>query len=261
MAINKISIVGSGNVAEALGGFLKKAGLNIVEVHSRNQETGTKLAMQLDANFRTNIKELKFHSGLFLLAVPDDVIKNIAGNLPSGIQAKAKIVHCSGSTPSTVLKKACANYGVFYPLQTFSKGRKISGKKIPFCITASNTRLGNSLFKLAKQISSAVQFITDQERKQLHLGAVMVNNFTNHLLSLSANFVEQKGLSFELLVPLIQETVKKALANDPRNSQTGPAKRDDQKTIERHLKLLKTDPKLAALYKQFSENISDYYKA
>ena len=196
---------------------------------------------------------------MFILAVPDDAIKKTAKRLSDKINTQSKIVHCSGTTSSTTLKSVCKNYGVFYPLQTFTKGRKINSRKIPFCITASNDRLGKSLFQLAQKLSNSVQYISDTERSQLHLSAVMVNNFANHLLSLSADFVEKNGLSFDMLGPLIEETVKKAIANHPSKSQTGPAKRGDQKTIEKHLRMLKKDPKLASLYKQFSESIYDYY--
>jgi len=261
MAIKKISIIGSGNVAEALCRFFKKAGLDIHEIHSRNATSGKKLAKSSKSNFQNDIEKLNFHAGLFILAVPDDVIKKTAARLPEKIRDGAKVVHCSGSTLSTVLKKHCKSFGVFYPLQTFTKGRKISARKIPFCITASNDRFGKELFKLAEKLSTSVQFISDKERKQLHLGAVMVNNFTNHLFSLSADFVEKNGLSFDMLGPLIEETVKKGLSNDPRFSQTGPAKRGDKKTIESHLKMLKKQPNLQKLYQQFSKNIFDFYKS
>lgn len=259
MAINKITILGSGNVAEALGSYFLKAGLDTFEVFSRNEKTGKALAGRLKAKFQPDSKKLKIHAGLYLIAVPDNSIKSVANKLDEKLRLKAKLVHTSGATKSTVLKSCCENFGVFYPLQTFTKGRRISSKEFPICITASSSKLEKELYQLGKQLSDNVHVISDAERASLHVAAVVVNNFTNHLLTLGTDYLEKQKLPADLLNPLIKETVNKALKFGPKNSQTGPAKRGDQKSIDAHLRMLKKNPELSKIYQLLSSSIEKYY--
>ncbi len=260
MSIKKVTIIGSGNAAEALGLFFKKIEIEIVQVNSRNSTTGKKLAKKIKATFCDEIKSLNYHNGVFLLAVPDSEIPKVAKSLPDKIKNNSIVVHCSGATPSTVLKRSCKNFGVFYPLQTFTKNRSVNSRDIPFCICASAVGVERKLIRLAKKLSQTALIVSDSERKKLHLSAVFINNFTNHLLTLVYDYTSREKLDFDLLKPLLQETIKKAIQHRPKNAQTGPAKRGDQASIEQHKKLMRKYPALESVYDNMTKSIFDFYK-
>jgi predicted short-subunit dehydrogenase-like oxidoreductase (DUF2520 family) len=155
---------------------------------------------------------------------------------------------------------ATVNTGVFYPLQTFSKTKKVDFKDIPIFIESNNIDTEQVLMLLAKAISNKVSKIGSEERKALHVAAVFASNFTNHMLTLSKNIIEQNSLNFDVLKPLILETINKSLAVGPENAQTGPAKRGDLEILDKHLEFIKDDPALAEIYKVLSQHILDRYQ-
>ncbi len=186
------------------------------------------------------MKEL-MHSDLYLIAVPDKAIDSIAEALP----IEAFVAHCSGGVSLDVLKQKRG--GVFYPLQSFSEGRIIDFSTVTFVLEAKQVKDLTLLQQLANYFGAHHITIDSKQRAQLHLAAVIVNNFTNHLFTEAAALCEQNDLSFDLLKPLIQETVNKLEALSPKAAQTGPAVRNDQETITKHLKSIK-NPKLKEIY-------------
>ena len=192
---------------------------------------------------------------LYIISVSDDAIELVASQLAEfGLKNKL-VVHTSGATPSTILKKYFANYGVFYPLQSFSIDRISNFESIPICIDSS--RKGNRILlkKIAEKISPKVFLINDKERARLHLAAVFVNNFTNHLYRIAYELLEEKQIPFELVTPLLLETANKVISHAPKDMQTGPAKRGDLITINRHLNQLKDHPDFAKIYFLLSQAI------
>ena len=154
-----------------------------------------------------------------------------------------------------IFKNRFENFGVFYPVQTFSKTRNLDFSKIPICIEANSITLENELLELAKILSSSACVIDSEKRKFLHLSAVFASNFSNHMYDIAAEILSQKDISFDLLKPLIDETAQKAIDTGARNAQTGPAVRNDQKIIQNHIEMLKNQPEFEKIYRFVSESI------
>ena len=189
---------------------------------------------------------------MYIIAVSDDAIAQVSENLALDNQL---VVHTSG----TVTLNALANKnrrGVFYPLQTFSKDKAVNFKTIPLCIEAENEKDATTLKLIANAISDAVYDINSEQRKALHVAAVFVNNFVNHLYQMGNEICDANTIPFEILKPLIQETANKIATLSPKNAQTGPAKRNDLKTIAAHEEFLK-DENQAAIYKLLTQSIQD----
>lgn len=247
-----ISIIGAGNLATQLGNALHKEGYLISQVYSRSQKNAALLAKKLNAKPISDFKKLSTDASVYIIAIKDDAIEAVAKQL----KLKDKIVvHTSGSVSVNVLKNCSKNYGVFYPLQTFSKSKTAEFKTIPICIEASNTSTSTTLQYFAKSISGNVQKVNSDQRKKIHLAAVFACNFSNHMYAIAEALLKKDKLSFELLKPLIEETAGKIKDNHPKDVQTGPAMRKDKKTMEAHLKLLSKEKDLQKIYSILSESI------
>jgi predicted short-subunit dehydrogenase-like oxidoreductase (DUF2520 family) len=170
------------------------------------------------------------------------------------------VAHTAGSYGLEVFPANLKRTGVFYPLQTFSKGRRINFRDLPFLLEVSGRNTGEILEKLAGSIEGKAYFVDKESRKKIHLAAVFVCNFTNYMLTIGKELSSQAGVSFELFEPLIKETISKALENGPDVSQTGPAVRKDKNTIEKHLELLSFSPDLQNLYNEVTQSIIKHYK-
>lgn len=248
----KISIIGAGNLATQLGITLFNEGYLISQVYSRSKKNANILSKKINANAISDIKKLSADASIYIIALKDDAIEIIAKQL----KLKDKIVvHTSGSIPMDILKNCSSNFGVFYPLQTFSKIKKADFKTIPICIEANNNTASITLQYFAKSISGNVKKINSLQRKKIHLAAVFACNFSNHLYGIAEGILAKEKLSLDLLRPLIEETVNKIKDKKPGEMQTGPAIRGDKKTMEAHLKLLSKDKKLQKIYKLMSESI------
>nr|WP_298927130.1 DUF2520 domain-containing protein [uncultured Allomuricauda sp.] len=247
-----IIILGTGNLAQHLcHSFSEVSSINLIQVFGRNTETLKKFSTY--AETCSNPNEIK-DADVYIIAVKDDAIAKVSQSLTS---KKGIVVHTSGAVEMDAIESV--NSGIFYPLQTFTKGKAIDFKSIPICIEAKQSSALQVLRILGEAISETVYEITSDQRKKLHLAAVFANNFTNHLYSISEDICLQEGLPFELLQPLILETAKKVQSITPKEAQTGPARRDDKKSIQNHLSLLK-DKKQTELYILFSEAIKKVYE-
>ena len=256
--IKNITIIGSGNVATHLGKYLYNAKYKIDYIYSRNIKNAKTLAKSVNADPVDDIAEVHAKSDLFLIAVSDNAIEIIAKQLNKYLGRKINVVHTSGMVSSEIFRGYFYNYGVFYPLQTFTKEREIDIKEVPFFITANNDDFEKKLFKVAKKLSSNINIISDKERKVLHVAAVFANNFTNYMYSISKDILESEKMEFDLLYPLIKETTDKVLSGyNPKKIQTGPAVRKDYNTIKQHLKYLKKYPEYKEIYKFLTEKVTD----
>lgn len=251
-----VSLIGSGNVAFQLAKIFTEKGVNLLDIRSRNIETGAQIAALFKVVFSNKIYEINPLADIVILAVSDDAIDKFAENLHA---SDVVIAHTSGTQSIHKLSKISADYGSFYPLQTFTKNRCVNFSDIPVLVDGSNNDAIEKLQNLAKIISDNVHIVSDEKRMLLHPAAVMVNNFTNHLFALSEKYCEDNNLDFNLLKPLMKETVEKALDDKPISIQTGPAKRKDFKTIEKHLSLIH-DERLKAIYQLFTESIQKTYE-
>ncbi len=250
----KIALIGTGRIAWHLGKRLKSKGLAVSQVLGRTTSNVQALAAHLGSNASSSWADIAPDTDWVLIAVKDDAIDDVAAAL-SAYVPMALATHTSGATPGTVLSPFFERYGVFYPLQTFSHERSPVWSKIPFCVDASNDSDLLFLKKMAKTIGNLVYQVDDEQRKQLHVAAVFANNFANHCFSVAAQILDKHDLPFELLHPLMEETLAKALQDSPSSMQTGPAIRKDHDTINRHLSLLETEPLWQQIYAVMTESI------
>lgn len=251
-----IVLIGSSNVATQLGNALQQTGYNIIQVYSKTKKNAEKLAHQLHCSFTNNIKQLVTDADIYLIAVNDDQIKTVAAQL----KLKDKLVlHTAGSIDLSVLTKTSENCGILYPLQTLQKNKSYDFNTIPVLIEASNARSLKLIREMANSISEKVVLINSDQRKKIHLTAVMVSNFSNHLYDLSQEFLKKEKISFDLLLPLIEKTVENLQLQDAHKNQTGPARRGDKKVIAAHLQLLNNEPQLRKIYRLMSDSILQHY--
>jgi len=237
--MSKIAIVGNGNVGLHLAKSLSIK--HTVTCFSRAPKDGIKSLASLQPS--------KFD--FILLTVPDGAIKGVAEQL---VKSNAIVLHTSGSRPLSDLNKH-HNIGVFYPLQTFSKEKEVDFSKVQVFIEGS-AETEKKIAQLAKSISQNVIALNSEKRAKMHLAAVFACNFSNHMFHLAQRQLNEIGMQFQDLLPLVDETVAKALALNPSNSQTGPAVRHDQVTIDRHLQMLQGDER--KIYQMLTNDIQKY---
>lgn len=263
----EISFIGAGNTAWHLAPAFENAGHHINEVYSRQLSNARQLVSMLyDARPHSDLNFVDSPSQLFMLAVPDDALADVCARLV--LPENAILVHTSGSQSLDALQELVELYsdipvrtGVFYALMTFSKGQPLLNfEDIPLCLEAGDTDTETLLVALGQEISTIVYLVNSRERKTLHVAAVFACNFTNHLLAIANDLTTDEQLEFDLLKPLIRETVRKALlAPNPADVQTGPARRGDHTILSSHLTYLANQPRLAELYEVLSESIQRRY--
>lgn len=259
-----ISFIGSGNVACQLAPALKNCGYTISTIFARNPKTGKALAKKVNAKYTNNISEIEDNNGIVIIAVKDDAIAEVVKQLPP--LKKTLVMHTSGATDIDVFNvKVLPNgedlggaskfksRGVLWQVQTIQARSKVDFKKVPLIIEANNPTAKKQLTQLAKALSNLVYELNSEQRRVLHLGAVFVNNFPNHLYVLAEELLKKHQLPFEIYKPLILSTTQNGIKN-PKQAQTGPANRNDKKTMNNHLALLDDDT-MKKIYKLLSESI------
>jgi predicted short-subunit dehydrogenase-like oxidoreductase (DUF2520 family) len=246
----RVVIIGSGNVAQHLiKAFAKSSIVEIVQAFSRNKEN---LENLIDSSKITTDLNALIDADLYIISVSDNAITEVSHQL--NIKNKL-VVHTSGSIAMTDLDNKNRK-GVFYPLQTFSKSKEVNFNEIPICLEAENNEDYKLLETVAKSISEKIFNINSNQRKALHVSAVFVNNFVNHLYKIGSDICNENDIPFEILQPLILETVNKVSLLSPNEAQTGPAKRNDTQTINTHLQFL-TDENQKEIYKILTKSIID----
>ncbi|MBL4904823.1 MAG: DUF2520 domain-containing protein [Flavobacteriaceae bacterium] len=226
----KVVIIGTGNVATHLVAVFKKVDtLDVKQINSRKLESIPS-------------------SAITIIAVADDAIKEVSAQLAN---RTGLIVHTSGTVAMSAL--FTARTGVFYSLQSFTKGTAVNFMKVPFCLEATNDEDLQLLISIVSSIGAKAYPITTEQRKKLHIAAVFVNNFTNHMYEIGNEICEKREVPFEILYPLIEETAKKIQSIPPKNAQTGPAKRNDSNTIKNHLEQLNSQQQ--AIYHLLTKSI------
>ncbi len=250
--VNMISvvIVGTGNVAQNLFyAFQKSANVTVKQVIGRNREH---LAFVRNKALISTEFTHEINADVYILAISDDAIGSVAEYFKN---IDTLLVHTSGATPLTALNSV-KKIGIFYPLQTFTKGKIISFDDIPICIEATDKKDLETLTKLGNFLSNNVVEIDSEQRKTLHVAAVFVNNFTNYMYTIGSDICAEHNIDFSLLKPLINETAAKLQTLTPLQAQTGPAKRGDQKTLHHHLQIIK-DKHQRELYTLLSNAIKE----
>ncbi len=247
----RIVIIGSGNVATVLGRLFQKNGHEIVQVVSRNVVHAQLLAAELNCSFTDNNGSMDAGAELYLVAVSDGALYELNDRI--NLDRKL-VVHTAGSVSIDVLKEISVNYGVLYPLQSLRKEMNYT-QDIPFLIDGNTEETKTFVEDFANTLSTSVTKASDEERLKLHVAAVVVSNFTNHLYALAEEFCTKENIDFKLLAPLIKETAERVEAISPADAQTGPAIRKDIFTLDKHIKLLANHPKLKYLYLKLTDSI------
>lgn len=247
-----VVFLGFGNVnSHLLKALYKEKKVAVKQVFNRNY---IKMISSFEnIPFTDDLSKIE-EADVYIIGIPDDAISSFSDNLPF---QNRLVVHTSGGVSMDALSNKNRR-GIFYPLQTFSKQREVDFKSIPICIEAENSKDLELLQNLGRIISENVIEISSEKRAKLHLAAVFVNNFTNHLYQIGSEILKDNDLPFDLLKPLIVETASKIETLSPEKSQTGPAKRNDIKTIEKHLHLL-GNSRYHKLYELFTEEIKQNY--
>lgn len=257
MSLYNISFLGAGKVAEALSLEFHRKGHVIGTIVSPGIQNGPRLAELSNAKWSSSPV---FGNGIdiIIVAVPDHKLADALAEIECS--SDTIVAHTAGSFGLEVFPYTINKKGLFYPLQTFSKGRKTSLNDIPVFIEASDEETGSVMKDLASSAGCKIFEADTESRRMLHVAAVFVSNFTNHMLTSGKQISSMAGFSFEILIPLIRETILKAMENGPENSQTGPAVRHDLITLEKHMDLLSFSPELRKLYNEVSKSISEHYK-
>jgi predicted short-subunit dehydrogenase-like oxidoreductase (DUF2520 family) len=255
--ISKIAIAGSGNLAWHLSKGLAMQGFQISGIWSRDFRHANELAANCDSVAYENISALSNEADLIIIAVADKAIENVARSIGAfdGI-----VVHSAGSVPMNVLEESFRNYGVIYPLQTFSKNISITLGDVPIFLEASTFEVMQSMKMVASKLSDHIYETGSDERLLLHTAAVFASNYLNLMYIIGNEILKNTDIPQEVLRPLIAETARKAISNDPYIMQTGPARRKDLVTIEKHVEALATLPEYAEIYRLLSNLIINKYE-
>lgn len=252
----KIALIGAGNVAWHLAPALEDAGHIITEVYARTLKSAETITDRVYAGEAKD--DLDFSSSeaeIFILAVKDSAILDVADQII--LPEDSILVHTSGSVGLDMLNYSSASYtGIFYPLQSFTKGRKIEFE-VPFLLESDDEETLQKLKKLAKSLSPLIYTVRSKDRKAMHIAAVFASNFSNHMIRIAEEVMHRQGLDFDMLKPLIIETISKSLQLGAKAAQTGPAVREDYETLEDHHRFLNYNESIAEIYRLISQDIID----
>lgn len=253
--MKKVVVIGTGKVASHLTKALLAKDIDVAQIVARSEESAQRMMQVIGTNipYTTQKSAVINDADLYICSVKDDAIAQAVDGI--NIPENALLVHTSGSTDSQILAPFAANYGVLYPLQTFSYGKEVDFSKIALYIEANNTIFQNKLYIFANRLSPNVKVVDSAMRAKVHLAAVFACNFTNHLYAQAEKILAQVNLPFSDLLSLVDETTHKVHTLSPGQSQTGPAVRRDQPIIEKHLSQL--DGKAKAIYQLLTESIQD----
>lgn len=250
----KIVMIGAGNVATHLGRAMKASGFEVAQVWSRTMTSAEQLASVLGCTATNVISQVSVDADLYVISVKDDALPEIVQDLcPS--RRKSMFVHTAGSVPMSCFEGYADRYGVLYPMQTFSKNKELDFKQVPVFLEASGDGVFSVLHEVAKSVSDSVYKLDGEGRKWLHLSAVFACNFSNYCYAVAAQLLQRVGVPFDVMLPLIDETARKAHVLTPVDAQTGPASRHDHDVMEKQQHMLRNDKLLSEIYRLMSAGI------
>lgn len=253
--MKKVVVIGTGKVASHLTKALLSRGMDVAQIVARSEASAQRMMQVVGTNLPYTTQKLAViqDADLYICSVKDDAITQAVEGIQ--IPKDALLVHTSGSTNSLVLAPYAANFGVLYPMQTFSYGKEVDFNKVALYIEANNDIFTNKLQVFANKLSPNVKVVSSDTRTKVHLAAVFACNFTNHLYSLAEKVLAKENLPFSDLLPLIDETTEKVHTLSPAEAQTGPAIRHDWPIIKKHLSQLKGKEK--NIYQLLTESIQN----
>lgn len=247
----RIVCIGAGNVASHLAKDLFEKGFTIAQIVSRTEQSASGLAQCVNAEWTTSIEEAQ-PADLYLYSVSDSALEDVIRRNP---YHEGFHIHTAGSMPLSVFEGNKKKHGILYPLQTFSKDKPLKLDEVPLFVEAGTHHDLQELKALATLLSPKVYEANSSQRQQLHLAAVFCCNFSNHLFAIADTLLKEANLPFEIVRPLIQETIDKTSTLPPREAQTGPAVRNDQNVMEKHLTKLTDHSQWQEIYRLLSDSI------
>ncbi|MDR1556290.1 MAG: DUF2520 domain-containing protein [Tannerellaceae bacterium] len=247
----KIVFIGAGNLANSVSLEMQRVGMTIGQIYSRTRDHAESLAKRVNCQWTCNLNEIIPDADLYIFSVKDSALPEVISRMKPN---KGLWVHTAGSVPMQVFEGAVPRYGVFYPLQTFTKKRRVKLDGTPIFLEVSNPDDMKILKKIAIALSGNAKETDSEKRKRIHLAAVFACNFTNHMYTLAAKILDEQHVSYELLLPLIMETADRISSLPPLEAQTGPAVRFDREVMDKQLALLE-EPALQTIYKLVSQSI------
>jgi len=250
----KIVLIGAGRLATNLGQTLLGAGHEIICVNSRTMKSAKALADKIGGLPVERAEDIPMEADAYIIAVKDSVLADVIPAVTKGREMQV-FFHTAGSMPMSMFQGMAHHYGVFYPMQSFSKERPVDFAEIPTFIEASDDKTMTVAKLLAESITERVYELSSEDRQYLHLAAVFACNFVNHCYAMAAEILEQHGMNFDVMLPLIDETARKVHQLHPLDAQTGPAIRYDENVIRHHAQLLHDHPFMKDLYERLSLHI------
>lgn len=250
----RIVLIGAGRLATNLGVALHKAGHEILCVYSRTLESAQTLTALTGGEAVNDIGHIPLQADVFIVAMKDSVLADLLPQVASGREQQL-FVHTAGSMPMSMWQGLTTRYGVFYPMQTFSKERLVDFSEIPVFLESSDEDTMQRLRKLAESITAHTYDLDSDGRKVLHLAAVFACNFVNHCYALSSDVLARCGLPFDVMLPLIDETARKVHELSPQQAQTGPAVRYDQNVMDMQAAMIADNPLVEDIYRKLSLSI------
>ena len=251
----KVTLIGAGNLATQLGKSLKKAGVIISQVYSRTEDSARTLGELLEAEWLTDIKALRDEADIYIFSVKDSVLCELISEVCKSRGDKL-FLHTAGSMSMSCFEGKALRYGVFYPMQTFSKTKDVDFERIPVFIEGNSIETEDVIRSLANKLTQRVIRLSSADRKYLHLAAVWACNFTNYCYTVASDILGEHGIPFDVMLPLINETTEKIQKISPKEAQTGPAVRGDRNVMSKQLELMNGKEDLQELYKMLSKGIN-----
>jgi predicted short-subunit dehydrogenase-like oxidoreductase (DUF2520 family) len=248
----KICIIGSGNVAHFMGKKLLHSQHQVVQIISPNIEHARKLAEVLNCDYADIITNINPIVDVVILAINDDAIKKIA---PNDLLKTKIVIHTAGSVSLEDIQHLSPRTACIWPVYSISKNNLPSSDKIPLAVNFSINEIKAPLMNLAQSMSSNVFLLNDEQKMIAHVSAVFANNFSNHLFAIAEKLLDKQHIPFDILMPLIKNTVEKLNTHSPADNQTGPAIRKDEKTIQKHVNLLTDSDKI--IYEMLTKSIQE----
>ena len=251
--MSDIVILGSGNVASHFVRAMCRSDIKIRQIYSRNSKTAAELCKFAKCEYVTKIDEIFPDADFYFFIMNDEANAHIAEQI--SINSSSIVVHTAGSQSMHIFKGLTNNFGVFYPFQTFTKGVETDFTKIPICVEASNPETYLSLDRLAQKLGCKTYNIDESKREVLHLSGVFASNFMNHCVNIAEDILSDNNIDTNIIKPLLEQSHYKIINHGAEASQTGPALRNDNHTIEKHLKLIEKNAQYSAIYRVLTDRI------
>ena len=246
-------IIGNGRIAQQLIKAFSKEKISTCFIFGRDEEKLNNLISEFAFLKKISLDEIQDNS-ICLLCVSDSAISKVAQSIPN---ANCTLIHFSGVESIDLIIESHKNAGVFWPIKSFAFEKETSWEDAPVAAEVSSPKSEEDLMYLNSLLRARLFFLDENKRTQLHLAAVTVNNFSNHLFHLAYSWCEKNDLPFESLIPIIQQTAQRINHQDPAVFQTGPAIRGDEESLSKHYELLQNDSQFLAVYKLLSDSIKN----